>query len=170
MHDLERDAAFIARRVGGVQTVENIGDDARGDLERHHPLGLPDVAQELGERGALDVLHDDEELVLVEDDVDGVDHVRMPDAERDTRLVEKHRRDVAVGPELGVETLHGDGPPEPAVATQASDVDRRQATAGELGSELVSPDEDRLALEQAGGASVLLVAHRGSQSTIEAQI
>ena len=59
-----------------------------------------------------------------------------------------------------MESLHGDRPPEPAIAEQATDVDRRQATAGQLRGELVASDEERLALFGTLGARVLLLRHR----------
>ena len=53
-------------------------------------------ANEARERLALDVVHDEEELALVGDDVERRHDVRVLDARGEARLVEEHRDELGI--------------------------------------------------------------------------
>ena len=79
MDDVERSPLLVTRLVGGVQAVQRLRDDGRREREGDPLFRGQRQALQARERIALDVLHDHEELVLLGDDVERRDDVRMPD-------------------------------------------------------------------------------------------
>ena len=96
MDDPERRAGLVASLVSGMEPVQRLRDD-RGRERHRHAFALREHEPREGrERVALDVLHDDEQLVLLGDDVERGNDVGMTDHRGEPRLVEEH------GDELGV--------------------------------------------------------------------
>ena len=90
---------------------------------------------------ALDVLHDDEQLVVLRDDVERGDDVGMPDRGREPCLVEEHRDELGVLRVGVVQSLDGDGAREAHRPEQAPDVDRGHAPRGDAVMHQVAADE-----------------------------
>ncbi len=108
-----------------MEAVEHPRDDRADDRERHE-LGLgARRAKQARERLAFDVLHHEEELADVGDDVEGADHVRVPNSRREPRLVEEHRDELGVRRELRVKTLDRDRAREPNRPDEATEVHGR---------------------------------------------
>ena len=107
---------------------------------------------------ALDVLHDDEELVFFCDDVERRHDVRMTDHRGEARLVEEHRDELGVLRVCVVESLDRDGAREARRPEQAPEVDSRHATGRDAVVHDVPTDEAAL-----GGR---LLAHRGPRKIV----
>ena len=134
-------ASLVDRLVRGMQTVERAGHDRHDDAGRQAIAAIARAPDEARERLAADVLHDEQELVVVHDDVEGRDDVRVLDARGEPRLVEEHRGEVRVVRELRVQALDGDRTEEPRGADQAPEVDRRHATGRDRVVDGVTVDE-----------------------------
>ena len=136
-------SALVLGLVRGVQPAQDAGHDAHDDPRRHPLVVSAEAASDLGERLALDVFHDDEQLTPRRDDVDRGDDVRVTDPRGEARLVEKHRDELGIPRVDGVQALdrHGaaeaDGPEEPP------DVDGRHPAGSDLGIERVAPNPPR---------------------------
>ncbi len=140
MDEIERLALLIADLVRGVEPREDVRHDRRHDLERDALDVAGDETHEARERLAVDVVHDDEDLARVRDDVEGRDDVRMADARSEARLVEEHRGELRVHREVLVESLHRDRAREADLARQSSEVHRRHSSGGDLCIERVTPE------------------------------
>src|SRR5258708_33874417 len=80
MDDAERVASCVGRLVRGVQAMQRVDDDRCGDLERYPLAALFGGGGDLAEGIAVDVLHDENELVGRSNDVERRDHGRVVDA------------------------------------------------------------------------------------------
>ena len=94
--------------------------------------------EEAGERHAVDVLHDEQELALLLHDIEGLHDVGMPDERRDPRLVHEHAHDVRIARQRAVDPLDGDGEPDPPRSAHAPQVDGAHPPGGQLLDDLVA--------------------------------
>ena len=102
-------------------------------------------AREPGERLAVHVLHDEEELAVRRDDVERRDDVRVADARGEARLVEEHRDELGILRELRVQPLDRDRAREADRTEQSAEMDRGHPACGDGIVESVSPyDSDLL--------------------------
>jgi hypothetical protein len=143
VHDAERLSAFVRSFVRGVEAVQESDDDRRGDGWRDSPVVAGDGALELPQRLPLHVLHDEEELLVERDDVEGGDDVGVPDAGREAGLVEEHRHELGIARELRMQALDRDRLGEADDAEQATEVHGRHPTGRDLLVERVAPDDSR---------------------------
>ena len=138
MDEPERLALLALRVVGGVQAFERARDDADGVARRHPLAALACLPHEPRERLSGDVLHDEEQLAVVRDDVERRDDVGVPDARREPGLLEEHRDEVGILREVRMEALDRDGAREPDGSEQARKMDRGHAAGGDLAVQRVS--------------------------------
>jgi len=143
MDDAERLAAFALGLVSGMQPVEHRRQDRARNVTRDtRAVRLGDM-QETREGLALHVLHDEEQLALRSDHVQRRHHVRVPDARRESRLVQKHRDELRVLRELRVQAFDRDRAREPDGPDEASDMDGCHAATGDLVEQRIASDEFR---------------------------
>lgn len=89
----------------------------------------------------MDVLHDQEQLAVLGDHVDGLHHVRMPDARHDARLVQEHRDELGVPGVPLVQSLDGDDPREARGADLPCEVHGGHAAGRDLAAERIAPSD-----------------------------
>src|SRR5439155_25131978 len=94
------------------------------------------------QRFARDVLHDEEDLAVLIDDVDRRHHVRMADARDETRFVDEHVDERAIASEMRVHPFDRDGSFEARAAALAADVHRRHPAARDLAVDSVPADRE----------------------------
>ena len=135
--DVEQ-AAVVAQPMGGVEPIERVRDDVCDEARRSPPAV---AAQELLERAALDVVHDDVMDALLTAHVAYAHYVVVVDAGGDPRLFEEHVRELGVFGQwhLGDAQLRG-----PRGADRPHDVHHTHAAARELAEQLVVSEADRL--------------------------
>ncbi len=119
MHDVERRPLLVSNIVRRVQPLQRVTRDAKRDREGDSI----DRVQHARERLAVHVVHDEEDLSFLDDDVEGRDDVGVANASCEARLVEEHGHEVRVLRVLGVEPLDRDGAREPLGAEEAPVVD-----------------------------------------------
>ena len=100
MDDLERLTVGVRRLVDGVQCVQRGDDDPADDRNGHWDVLLAGSAHQLADGLALDVLHDETQVVVGADHIDGAHDVAVLHAARERELVEKHRD------QLGARAVH----------------------------------------------------------------
>ena len=139
MDEAERLALLALRVVRGVQALERAGHDADHVARRDVLAALARFANEPRERLACDVLHDEEQLAVVGDDVERGDDVRVPDARREPRLLEEHRDELGVLGEVRMQALDRDRAREADGPEQAREMDCGHTAGGDLAVQRVSP-------------------------------
>src|SRR5262249_7427303 len=102
MHEAERRSILVARSVEGFQTLRSVDQNARGDGYGKARFGTPAV----GERAALDIVHDQQELAVGVLDVDDTHDVRVAHERRESRLGEEHLDEALVVEEVRVRALY----------------------------------------------------------------
>ena len=147
MHEVERLAALVPRRVRGLETGKHVEDEPEDDRLRDRLTGRGREVGELREGDAGRVLHDEEQLLAVRDDVEHWHDVRMPDAAREARLVGEHCREGRVHRAARVEALDRDDAREARRAEDAAEVDLGHPAAADRVEEGIATDDDRSAGE-----------------------
>ena len=137
VHDRERRSVVVLRFVGLVEAEQEVVDDRARHTDRDAALGFADHAEKRGERLALDVLHDDEEVAAAFDDVERGDDVRVTEAGREARLVEEHRGEGRVLRVLRMHAFDRHEAGEPHRAAHPTEIDRGHTARRELAEELV---------------------------------
>ena len=110
MDDGERPSVLVDELVGRVEATKDVAEDADDDCRRDVRAARRGELEEPPHGDALDELHDDEELAVCRDDIEGRDDVGMLDPRGEGGLVQEHRRERVVGRQLLVHALHGDQP------------------------------------------------------------
>ncbi len=110
------------------------GDGENDPLLARHP-GEPQ------QRLAVDVLHDEEKLAALRDDVDGLDDVRVADARDDARLVQEHRDEVRIPGVALVKALDGDDAREAGGSDLPCEVHGGHASGRNFAAEGVPPSD-----------------------------
>ena len=87
-----------------------------------------------------DVLHDQEQLRLIDHHVEGRHHVGVADARHQPRLLDEHRLELGIGREVRVEVLDGDHPREAGRTGEARQVHRRHPPRRDLLEDGVAAD------------------------------
>ena len=108
MDDAERLALVVVEHVRGLEPGERVERDAHREARVD---GAPDgreLLADVGERRALDVVHDDEGLAVVEAELAHLHDVVVLDRRREARLVDEHREEALVGREVPMRSLDGD--------------------------------------------------------------
>ena len=122
MDQSERSAGFAMSFVSGVKAVQHV-DKYRGghvDGQWRAPFsGKPTYA---GQGFALDVVHDDEQLALQRDYVQGGYNIRVTDARGQTGLVEEHGYEFRVLGKLRMQSLDRHGARKAGRPQQSSQV------------------------------------------------
>ena len=136
--------------AAGVCEAER-GRDLAADLGGATRMQRPVTTDHLRQRGAVDVLHDDEVRAVLGPPVEDPDDVRMRQVRGGLRLAAEPLDEAGIGRELGRQLLDGDGAIEGSVTGQ---VHLGHAAAGEPLVDLVAVSEDSLFLLSHGPASV----------------
>ena len=123
-----------------MQTVERLRDDGSAEGDRESFAFQVHELAEMGERIALDVLHDDEELVLFGDDVERRDDVRVTDLRSEARFVEEHRDELGIARVAVVESFDRDRARKTGRSEQPTEMDRGHAARRDA---TVTRDNDR---------------------------
>jgi hypothetical protein len=110
MHEIDPISALVLRLVCGVQPVQGAADDGAHDPKRNVLASLTHRTHQARQRLALDVVHDEKELTLRGDDVEGGYDVWMADARRKPRLIQEHRYELGIFRELRMKSLDGNRP------------------------------------------------------------
>src|SRR5688572_14562056 len=100
-------AAVAQCLVGRVETFEDMNHDARRDPRGDVALLGPTRLENSRKGFALYVFHDEEELTLERDDVDGVDDIWVVKARCNFRFVEEHRDEFGILGEVRMQSLDG---------------------------------------------------------------
>jgi hypothetical protein len=144
VHDAERLASLAPRLVRFVQAAERVRDDRADDSDGDGRLARLRLAENARERRAVHVLHDDEELAVLRDDIERLDDVGVPYARHEARLVEEHGEEVRVARERLMEPLDRDRAHEARGAHLPPDVDGRHASRRNGPREAVATSTDRV--------------------------
>ena len=142
MDDVQRLALLVARLVRCVQPLQHAGDDGADHGQRDRRARRPHVLEDAGERLAMDVLHHQEQLVLVADDVDRRHDVGVADARGEAGLVDQHGDELRIARQVRVQPLDGDDTGEAALASQPPEPDGGHAARRELTEKLVTIDDE----------------------------
>jgi hypothetical protein len=126
--------------MGGVQAREGVEADAQGDAERDTPTQRHRHLLHVGEGVALDVVHDEEDEVVLLAYVDDGDDIGVVDGRGDAGLVEKHVDKLVVLGEVRVHHLDGDQSPYPCPTRRAREIHRGHAAGANLGDDVITPD------------------------------
>src|SRR4051794_15661062 len=113
-----------------MEPVQDGGYDGGRDLRRDRLLAGGARLNEPRDGLALHVFHDEEELAVRRDDVQGLDDVGVLDPGDEAGLVEEHRDEARVARMVRMEALDGDSPYEAAGAHHAPVVDGRHSSRG----------------------------------------
>ena len=140
VHERERSPVLAGGFVRRMQAAQGLADDRRRDRHRDVFACRP---RQTGERFAEQVLHDEEQLAVLGDDVEGRYDVGVTDPGGQARFVEEHRDELGVFGELRVQALDRDGPGEPRRPAQPSQVNGGHPARGELVVDRVAPDDER---------------------------
>ena len=141
MDDAERLAVFVARLVRRMQTMQRLRDDGGREGDGHSLAGGLRELREMRDGVALDVLHDDEQLVFLGDDVERGHDVRMADRRSEPSLVEQHGDEIGIPCVVIVQSLDRNGAREAGSAEQPPDMHRRHAPRGDAVVHYVAADE-----------------------------
>src|SRR5262245_5178917 len=114
MDDLERVTTLRTGLVCRVEAGKHAADDGRDHGERDGAFLVACCSQDRPPRIPEDVLHDEQDLALVRDDVERRNDVRMMDARGNARLIEEHRDEIRVLREMRVQALDRYGARESA--------------------------------------------------------
>ena len=150
MHEMERSSVRRGRFVGRVQAMQDVGEDAHGDRRRHLLAGRARLREEAAERLAVHVLHDQEKLAPLGDDVEHGRYIGVEDARCEARFVDEHRRELGVSYELRVQAFDRDDAPEASVPDDPPEVHGGHSAGGDHVMDFV---EARRVDRRAGRAS-----------------
>ena len=114
--------------------------DAQREPRGHGPAARTDGAQDLGERGAVDVLHREQVDAPVLREVEHLDEVRVVELAARARLVREHVDVERILLVLGQERLQHDGLREAAVAARLREPHLAHAAVAEAVDETVFAD------------------------------
>ena len=106
------DAVRVGQLVGVREALADLEGDVDGGLDREVAPALLDVLDDRLEVRAVDELHDDEERVVADADVEDLDAVRVRELRREARLVEEHRDELLLRRQVRQDALDGDLLPE----------------------------------------------------------
>ena len=141
-------AVVREQHVLGLQVAVDDPRLVRGDESREHRLEdvhrlvggeAPVLAEQVAERDALQVLHDEVGEAVVLALVEHVDHVRVGEARGAAGLLDEALAEVRVVREVRMHDLHRDAAVEAQVR---GEVDRRHPAAGDAGAHLVATVEE----------------------------
>ena len=140
--DVQRPPGLAGRLVRGVQPVQHAGDhadrDRRGDARARAPARSDQPRQRL----AVDVLHDQQQLAVVDrDHVQRSDHVAVLDPGRQAGLVQEHRHEIRITSELRVQPLDGYCSAKAPLAAHPPEKDARHTPRGDLVMDRVASDD-----------------------------
>ena len=119
VNDAQRVAGVIGQLVRVVQAGQGVDENAKA--QREAELARSHAVQHGRQRLAVEVLHRDRQVGSLLDHLVGLNHVRMIEADRQPRLVVKHRHEVGIGGEVGPDSLQDDD-----LADAAAGVHQRQ--------------------------------------------
>lgn len=95
--------------------------------------------EQLGEGGAVDVLEDERDVVVLDQDVDHAHYVRVMDAGRERRLSQRRAPARGVADEIRVRAFDRDAPAEALWPEPPAEVDRAAAPGAQLALDGVAP-------------------------------
>ncbi len=108
VHEPDVTATIVAEVVGGLQAGERVKANTHRERRREPRATLLRAGEELGQRGALDVVHHQRDLVTADLHVADVDHVRVADRRGQRGLGEQLRAELGVVEQVRVRLLDGD--------------------------------------------------------------
>jgi hypothetical protein len=91
MNDPEVLAAVVVEDVRGLEAGERVEPDPGADARVDRPADRRQLAADLGERSALDVVEDDEGLAAVKAELANLHDIVVLDGRGEARLVDEHR-------------------------------------------------------------------------------
>jgi hypothetical protein len=121
-------AVFVRQLVSGVQPLEHVTEDAQKHVERHGLAALGRRLDDLMQRRAIDVVHDQEQAFGSLIHVVRSHHVRVADTRRQSCLVQEHRNEVGVARDVRVHDFDRNQPLESAGCLDAPEVHGRHPT------------------------------------------
>lgn len=151
----ERAIVAVARGVGVGERGADRLDDEQGGRDPEGVAATLQVASELGQRDAVDVLHHQVGRVVVDADVEELHDVAVSEALHDLGLGEQQRRDVGPAGELAAELLDHE-----ALAKALGTLDVGQIHFAEPAAP--EPFADDVSAQTPGLAHRLMIRHRDS--------
>ncbi len=124
-------AAVVASLVRGMEPVQDAGHDGEQHVLWNSLLGLACSDDQLRQRFAVHVLHDQQQLAFERHDVEHGHHVGVTDACRETRLVDEHGDELGVPREVRVKPLDRDRTRESGQPEQSSEMHVRHPARGD---------------------------------------
>ncbi len=139
MDDVEGLVVVVPQLVRRVQAAERVEDDSNGDPDVDGASRGAQLSTELGERRALDVIHDDEGHSAFEAELAHLYDARIVDRRGKPRLIHQHADEDLVAREVTVRAFDGDERRPLPLVGRAREVHRGHAARGQLEEELVRP-------------------------------
>ncbi len=164
MHDVERSAAAVFGLVRGMQAMKRADDDAHRLVDGQALSAFHRLLEQVRDGLAFDVLHHQQELVVLRDHVERLHDVGMANARSQVRLIQELFDERRVGGETSVQTLDGDRAAETGRAIQQSPMDRGHTARRDLTEDDVTSDSHRI-----GEAGLSACHHRILHPRMEAQ-
>jgi hypothetical protein len=143
VHDAERVALVVRAAVRVVQRLEHLQHDVEAELRGQPDLLLRQLAEELRDVEALDVLHRDEEPTLLAAEVEGLHDVAMRQPRRELGLADEHPREGRVFGVAVEHHLHHREPRGAHLGGASREVDLRHTAATDVIEEHVASEATR---------------------------
>ena len=137
MDDAQQRAIALPEDVRRVEARSGVGADTERDARGDALLLLLCGAHYLGERVAVDPLHDDEGALLLLADVDDARDVAVLDARGNARFVDEHLLEARILRVLGQDHLHDDEALESLSAAETGEPHRGHAAVRQRAQQLV---------------------------------
>ena len=108
MNEVHRHAVRVGQLVGVAETLADLVSDPCGGLDREVLALLLHRLRDALQVRAVDVLHDDEERIVTDADVEDLHAVRVRELRRQARLVQEHRDELLLLAEVREDALDRD--------------------------------------------------------------
>ena len=145
--DLERGAVTVGELVGGVQAGEQVEEDAQREPERQGAPLLARADEDLVEREAIDVLHHQEDALIVLLHIERGHHVGVVHPRGEAGLIEEHGDEIRLLGQVRVHRFDRDLTLESAGSDGAAEVDPRHPAGGDRTEDLVATNPEAHAAE-----------------------
>ena len=136
-------ALVVGAAMGVVEPLERLAHDVDAELEGQRHLRARAAAQQIVEVETLDVLHRDEESLVLATQVEHLDDVRVAEARRELRLVHEHVAERRVARELRQDLLDDAAPRGAELGLLTRQVDLRHPALSDEIEQRVATEETR---------------------------
>jgi hypothetical protein len=140
VHHPDRLAVPILELVRGVGAGAGLSRDADRHAQGHQLVAFGCLGQELAHRAAGDVLHGDEEVLLLLAQLVDLHHVGVGQRRDQARLLQEHLDQLGLGREVGEDALDHHHALEATHAALAREEDLGHAAIGEPIEDLVAAE------------------------------